>query len=62
MKEYLIAFQYRVILEEWKWGTCIKFCKMTGANVKSIEDEIRKSIGADVVRIMTFSELEAEND
>ena len=64
MKEYLIAFQYQdgVVRNEWKWAKIIKRCKMTGATISRIEDEICKTINVHFVRIMTFSELEQSDD
>jgi hypothetical protein len=62
MKEYLIAFQYRIQFENWRWAKIIKRCKLTGENIPRIEDEIAKTINADFVRIMTFSELEQEGE
>ena len=62
MKEYLIAFQYRIQMENWKWAKMIWRGKMTGANIRRIEDEIAKTLNADFVKIMTFSELEQSDD
>lgn len=62
MKEYLIAFRYKRVFDGWEWATIVKHCKMTGANLKNIEDESRETMRTDVVRIMTFSELEQSDD
>ncbi len=62
MKEYLIAFRYLIVGQNWNWASIVKVCKMTGANLKNIEDEIRNTINADVVCVMTFSELESDSE
>lgn len=62
MKEYLIAYQYFINGQDWRWAAIIKRCKMTGANLQNIEDEICRYLDAHIVRIMHFSELESDSE